>query len=116
MWGESCERCHASLGSGNHGWLVCPLSPDPDWQRSASVAKDLRYAFVTQHVHPGTEIRSKGQWEGFLKRHRLTDDLGLKEKVDRVKSGLKNRKKLERKLSHRRELTKVIGNAYRGVK
>ena len=64
---------------GRHGLGVCPLEPRTAWADSVLLSKDKRYDFTTKHVRPGTEIRTKQQWQRFLKRHKLTDDLSAKE-------------------------------------
>ena len=74
--------------------------------------KDKRYEFTTDTIEPGTQIRSKRQWEGLLKRNHLTDDLGIREKSQRVNSGLRERRKKEKKVATRVVIKKEISKAY----
>lgn len=54
-----------------------------DRAESPGIEGDLRsseYARMAQHVQPGiTGIRTKGQYQRLLKRHKLTDDVTHKE-------------------------------------
>jgi len=76
--------------------------------------KDRAFTFTTQHIRPGTEIRSKGQWNRFLKVHKLTDDVGPKEKLNIVNSGLPARKRQERWDRTRQRIRPVIEQAVAG--
>ena len=54
-----------------------------DWHDSYAIESDhnkFQYDLMAQHVEPGvTGIRTKGQYQRFLKRRGLTDDIPVKE-------------------------------------
>ena len=92
-----CERCLQPTAWGEHGWLKCPMEPRAEWVDSLMSGTDKRYEFTTQHVKPGTEIRSKGQWKRFLKANKMNDDLTMKEHLEFASRGADKRKEENRR-------------------
>lgn len=105
----TCQRCYGDLEVGKHGWKVCPLQPRHE--TGFNTHGDLRYTFITTHVKPGTEIRSKGQWERFLRVNNLTDSLKPKELMDMASRGYQQKKSHERRDKLSRELRPILGQA-----
>lgn len=72
-------------------------------------SKDKLWEFTTTHLKPGTTIRSKRQWQRFLKTHKLTDDISTREIRDGANShALAQRKRAERSAAFKRTMTRYF--------
>lgn len=74
-------------------------------------SRDKLFEFTTSFRKPGTQIRTKGQWERFKKQNNLVD-LPIKERMDMASRGFAEKKRKERTDELRNHIRTEFGKVY----